>query len=79
MPNIIIIIKSRRIRWAGHIANMGEKRNAYRVLMGKPEITRLLGRPRCRWEDIIKIDLREIERGMDWFHLAQGRPVASCY
>jgi hypothetical protein len=58
-PNIIRIIKSRRMRWAGHVARMGEKRNAYRILAGKPEGKRPLGRPRRRWVDNIKIDLRE--------------------
>jgi hypothetical protein len=54
------MIKSRRMRWAGHAARMGEKRNAYRILVGKPEGKRPLGRPRRRWVDNIKIDLREI-------------------
>jgi hypothetical protein len=58
-PNIIRIIKSRKMRLAGHLARMGEKRNAYRILMGKPEGKRPLGRPRCRWVDNIRIDLRE--------------------
>jgi hypothetical protein len=55
------MIKSRRMRWAGHVARIGEKRNAYRILVGKPEGKRLLGRPRCRWVDNIEMDLREIE------------------
>jgi hypothetical protein len=59
-PNIIRMIKSRRMRWAGHVARVGEKRNAYRILVGKPEERRPLGRPRRRWVDNIKIDLREI-------------------
>jgi hypothetical protein len=59
-PNIIRMIKSRRIRYAGHVARMGETRNAYRILMGKPEGKRPLGRPKRRWVDNIKIDLREI-------------------
>jgi hypothetical protein len=59
-PNIIRQIKSRRMRWAGHVARMGEERNAYKVLMGKPEGERPLGRPRRRWEDEIRMDLREI-------------------
>jgi hypothetical protein len=59
-PNIIGMIKSRRMRWAGHVARMGETRNAYRILVGKPEGKRPLGRPRRRWVDNIKIDLREI-------------------
>jgi hypothetical protein len=62
-PDIIRQIKSRRIRWAGHVARMGEGRNVYRVLVGKPEGKRSLGRPRRRWEDGIKMDLREIGWG----------------
>jgi hypothetical protein len=66
-PSIIRMIKSRRMRWAGHVTLMGAKRNAYRILMGKPEGKRPLGRPRHRWLDNIKIDLREIgQGGMDW-------------
>jgi hypothetical protein len=59
-PNIIRMINSRRMRWAGHVASMGERRNAYMILVGKPEGRRPLGRPRRRWVDNIKIDLREI-------------------
>jgi hypothetical protein len=59
-PCIIRVIKSRRMRWAGHVAWMGEKRNVYRLLVGKPEGKRPLGRPRCRWIDNIKINLLEI-------------------
>jgi hypothetical protein len=59
-PNIIRQIKSRRMRWAGHEARMGEKRNVYKVLVGKPEGKRPLGRPRHRWEDRIRMDVREI-------------------
>ncbi|KAJ4442046.1 hypothetical protein ANN_11912 [Periplaneta americana] len=59
-PDIIMDIKSRRLRWAGHVARMGESRNAYRVLVGRPEGKRPLGRPRRRWEDNIKMDLREV-------------------
>jgi hypothetical protein len=62
-PDIIRQIKSRRIRWAGHVARMGEGRNVYRVLVGKPEGKRPLGRPRRRWEIGIKMDLREIGWG----------------
>jgi hypothetical protein len=58
-PNIIRAIKSRRLRWAGHVARMGERRGSYRALVGKPEGRRPLGRPRHRWEDNIKMDLRE--------------------
>jgi hypothetical protein len=72
-PNIIWVIKSRRLRWAGHVARMGERRGAYRALLGKPEGRRLLERPRRRWEDI-KMDLREVGcRGVDWIDLAQDR------
>jgi hypothetical protein len=64
-PNIIRMIKSRRMRWAGHVARMGAKRTTYRLLVGKPEGKRLLGIPRRRWVDSIKIDL-EREDGMVW-------------
>jgi hypothetical protein len=63
-PNIIRQIKSRRMSWAGHVARIGEKSNAYRVLMGKPEGKRPLGRRRRRWEDGIRMDLREIGWGV---------------
>ena len=67
------MIKS-RIKWAGHVARMGERRGVYRVLVGKPEGTRPLGRPKHRWEDNIKIDLQEVRCGdMDWIELAQDR------
>jgi hypothetical protein len=73
-PSIIRIIKSRRIIWVGHVARMGEKRNAYRILVGKPEGKRPLGRTRRRWEDNIRMDLREIGWGdIDWIDLAQDR------
>jgi hypothetical protein len=73
-PNIIRQIKSRRMRWAGHVARVGEERNVYRVLVGKPEGKRQLGRPRRRWEDGIRMDLREIGWGsVDWIQLAQDR------
>jgi hypothetical protein len=73
-PNIIRMIKSRRMRWAGHVPRMGEKRNACRILVGKPEGRRPLGRPRRRWVDNIKMDLREIGwDGVDWIDLAQDR------
>jgi hypothetical protein len=55
-PSIIRMIKPRRMRWAGNVARMGENRNAYRILMGKPEGKRPLGKPRCRWEEDIKMD-----------------------
>jgi hypothetical protein len=72
-PIIIRVIKSRRMRWAGHVARMGEKRDAYRILVGRPEGRRPLGRPRHRWDDNIKIDLQEVEWGMDWIELAQDK------
>jgi hypothetical protein len=59
-PNVVRTIKSRRMRWAGHAARMGEGRGFYRVLVGRPKGKRPLGRPRYRWEDNIKMDLREI-------------------
>jgi hypothetical protein len=72
--SIIRMIKSRRLRCAGHVARMETKRNAYRILMGKPEGKRPLGRPIRRWVDNIKIDLRETGwGGMDWIDLAQDR------
>jgi hypothetical protein len=73
-PNIIRIIKSRKMRWAGQIVRMGKKRNAYRLLMEKPEGKRPLGKPRCRWVDNIRMDLGEVGRGdVDWIGLAQDR------
>jgi hypothetical protein len=64
------MIKSRKMRWSGHMAQMGEKRNGYRILVGKPEGKRPLGRRRCRWVDNIKMDLGEIGWGsMDWICL----------
>jgi hypothetical protein len=73
-PDIIRQIKSRRMRWARHVARMGEGRNVYRVLVGKPEGKRRLERPRRRWEDVIKMDLSEIGwGGVEWIHLAQDR------
>ena len=73
LPNIVRVVKSRRMRWAGHVARMGEGRGVHRVLMGKPEGKRALGRPRRRWKDNIKMDLREGEGGGDWMELAQDR------
>ncbi|KAJ4435082.1 hypothetical protein ANN_23657 [Periplaneta americana] len=73
-PDIIRNIKSRRLRWAGHVARMGETRNAYRKLVGRPEGKRPLGMPRRRWEDNITMDLRDV--GYDdkeWINLAQDR------
>jgi hypothetical protein len=73
-PNIIRVIKSRRMRWAGRVAHMGEKRGAYRILVGRPEGRQPLGRPRCRWEDNIKMALQEVGWvGLNWIELAQDR------
>jgi hypothetical protein len=73
-PNIIRVMKSRRMRWAGHVAHMGERGGTNRALMGKPEGKRPLGRLRRRWEDNIKMDLQEVGwGGMDWIDLAQDR------
>ena len=76
-PNTVRVIKSRRMRWAGHVARMYEERRVYRVLVGKPEGRRpleRLGRPRCRWVDNIRMDLQEVGCGyMDWIGLAQDR------
>jgi hypothetical protein len=73
-PSIIRVIKARRMRWEGHVAQMGEVRGAYNILVGRPEGRRPLERPRCRWEDNIKMDLREIGFGdVDWINLVQDR------
>jgi hypothetical protein len=73
-PNIIMVIESRRMRWAGHVARMGEGRGVYRVLVGRTEGKRPLGRPRRSWEDNIKMDLREIGiDGANWIQLAQDK------
>jgi len=73
-PNIVRVIISRRMRWAGHVAHMGEERGVYRFLVGKPEGRRPLGRPRRRWMDSIRMDLQEVGCGyMDWIGLAQDR------
>jgi hypothetical protein len=73
-PSIIRMIKSRRMRWAGHVARMGEKRYAYRILVSMPQGKKPLGRPRRRWVDNIKMDLREIGwDGMDSTDLVQNR------
>jgi hypothetical protein len=73
-PSIIRIINSRRMRWAGHVARMGEKRNVYRLLVGKPERKRPLGRPRRRWINNIKMDLLVMGVSVvDWIGLAQDR------
>ena len=74
LPNIVRVVKSTRMRWAGHVARMGEDRRVHRVLVGKPEGKRPLGRPRRRWEDSMKMDLQEVEGGRgDWMELAQDR------
>jgi hypothetical protein len=71
-PDVIRQVKSMRMRWAGHVALMGEERKMYKVLVGKPEGKRPLGRPRRRWEDGVRMDLREISLGgVDWIRLAQ--------
>jgi hypothetical protein len=73
-PSIIRIIKSRRMSWAGHVAHMGEKRNAYKLLVGKPAGRRPLGRPRRRWVDNIRMDLGQVGwDDVDWIGLAQDR------
>ena len=73
-PNIVRVIKSRRMRWVGNVACMGEERGVYRVLVGKLEGRRPLGRPRRRWLDNIRMDLQGVGCGyMDWIGLAQNR------
>ena len=72
--NIVRVIKSRRMRWAGHVARMGEERGVYRVFLEKPERKRPLERPRRRWVDNIRMNLQEVECGyMDWIGLVQDR------
>jgi len=73
LPNILRVVKSRRMRWAGHVASMGEVRGVHRVLVGKPEGKRPLGRPIRRWEDNIKMDIQEVGGCGDWMELAQDR------
>ena len=74
LPNILRVVKLRRMRWAGHGVRTGEDRGVHRVLVGKPEEKRPLGRPRRRWEDNIKMDLQEVGGGNgDWIELAQDR------
>jgi len=73
LPNIVRVVKSRRMRWAGHVARVREGREVHRVLVGKPEGKSPLERPRRRWEDNIKMDLREVGGGGEWMELAQDR------
>jgi hypothetical protein len=74
LPNIVRVINRRRMRWVEHVECMGEGRDVYRVLVGKPEGKRLLGRPRRRWEDNVRVDLQEVGCGCeDWIGLAQDR------
>jgi len=78
-PNILRVIKSRRMRWAEHVARMGEIRGVYRVLLGKPEGKRPLGRRRLRWEGNIKMDLQEVVcEAVDWIELAQEQLARNC-
>ena len=73
LPNIVRVVKSRK-RWAGHVVRMGQGRGVYRVLVGKPEGKRPMGRPRRRWGNNIKMDLQEVGGGCgDWMELAQDR------
>ena len=74
LPIIVRVVKSRRMRWARHVARMGEGRGVHRVLVGKPEGRKILGRPRRRWEDNIKTGFQEVGRGFgDWMGMAQDR------
>ena len=73
LSNIMRVVKSRRMRWTGHVARMGEGRVVHRVLVGKPEGKSALWRPRRRLEENIKMNLREVGRGREWLELAQGR------
>jgi len=73
-PNVVRVIKLRRMRWVGHVARMGKEMRVYRILVGKPEGRRPLGRPRRRWVDNIRMELQEVGCGyMDWIGLAQDR------
>jgi hypothetical protein len=74
LPNIVRVVKSKPMRWAGHVARMVQDRGVHRVLVGKPEGKKLLGRPRHKWEDNIKMDFQEFGGGFgDWMELAQDR------
>jgi hypothetical protein len=81
-PNIVRVVKSRRMRWAGHVARMGKEKGVYRVLLGKPEGKRPLGRPRRRWEDNIRMDLQEGGCGgwnrFDWLRIETGGERCEC-
>ena len=73
-PNIVRVIKSKKMRWAGYVARMGEERWVYRILVGKPEGKRKLERPRRRWVDNIRMELQEVGcEYIDWIGLAQDR------
>jgi len=73
-PNIVTVIKSRRMRWEGHVVRMGERTGVYRILVGTTEGKRPLGRPRRRWEDNIKMAIQEMGYGgMGWIEMVQGR------
>jgi len=76
LPNIVRVVKLRRMRWAGHVARMGEGRGVHRILVGKPEGRRPVGSPRCRWEDNIKRDLQEVGgvsgNGWSWLRIGTG-------
>jgi hypothetical protein len=76
LPNIVRVVKSRRMRWARHVARMGEEKGVHRVLVGKPEEKRPLGRPRRRWEDNIKMDFQEVGQGggtgWSWLRIGKG-------
>jgi hypothetical protein len=71
-PDLIRVMKSRRMRWAEHVVRMGEKRGTYRILIGIPEGRRPLGRPRRKLEDKIKMDLQDVGWGMDWIEVASS-------
>ena len=78
-PNIVRVIKSSRLKWAGHVPRMEEFRSAFKILTGKPTGKRPLGRPRCRWEDNIRMDLQEIGiNAGNWFDSAQDKDYCEC-
>jgi hypothetical protein len=77
LPNIVRVVKSRRMRWTGHLVRMGEERGVHRVLVGKPEGKRPLRKPRLRWEDNIKMDVQEVGRGRG-DRMAIVRPEGLC-